>query len=103
MIYIVICSGLSEYITFVTNGQFFCKESCKNKYNIFAGFSKTDHTKNSKMFMKFEVTNFKKFLKTVFTRKLSQKNFEVDNFIFSEKIQFFSIFFSSFWAIPLFF
>ena len=62
-----------------------------------------ENLKNSKIFLNFEVINFKIFWGRNFARKLSQKFFEVDNFIFSEKIQFFPKFFFPFWAIPLFF
>ena len=69
----------------------------KNLHNI------KKFSKNSKIFMNFEVTNLKKILETSFTRKLSPKKFEVDNFIFSGKIPFFPKNFTSFWVIPLFF
>ena len=62
-----------------------------------------EKSKISKIFANFEVTNFKNFLGIANTLKLSQNNFEVDNFIFSEKIQFFPKIISRFWAIPLFF
>ena len=55
-----------------------------------------EKSKNSKFVLNFEVTNFKILLGMSFTRKLSQNVFEVDNFIFREKINFFRIFFCDF-------